>query len=125
MIRFKIFVSIFLLAVAINCLAENANKEKAKPDKRVSAVGFIQIQTEKIQEQNNVLTPEEKKEGWTLLFDGHSTKNWRGINMKSFPQKGWKVEDGAIVSTGTNIAESSDGGDIITQKEYGNFILKV
>lgn len=73
----------------------------------------------------NALNPQEKKEGWQLLFNGKNFNGWRGVNKKNFPEKGWVIEDGAIVSNGTNVAESADGGDIITKKEYENFILKV
>lgn len=74
--------------------------------------------------QNNSLSPAEKKEGWQLLFDGKSTKNWRGINQKSFPATGWKIEKGDLIACVESGAESSSGGDIITLKKYGSFILK-
>lgn len=72
----------------------------------------------------NVLTPEEKKDGWKLLFDGRSADQWRGVNQKIFPQKGWKIENGKLIANTTGGAESGNGGDIITKKQYGNFILK-
>jgi sugar phosphate isomerase/epimerase len=72
----------------------------------------------------NSLTAEEKKEGWKLLFDGKSAKQWRGINQTTFPQKGWKIEKGELIANAKGGAESGNGGDIITMKQYGNFILK-
>ena len=72
----------------------------------------------------NSLTLSEKKEGWELLFDGKSTRKWRGINQKKFPSKGWKVEHGEIISLSRDGAESAGGGDIITQKKYRNFMVK-
>ncbi|MEI6141858.1 MAG: family 16 glycoside hydrolase [Mariniphaga sp.] len=68
----------------------------------------------------NILTKAEKKEGWELLFDGKSTNLWRGINQQVFPSTGWKVENGDLIAC----AESGNGGDIITKKQYENFILK-
>ncbi len=68
----------------------------------------------------NALSKVEKKEGWELLFDGKSTNLWRGINQKVFPSTGWKVENGDLIAC----ADSVNGGDIITKKQYGNFILK-
>ncbi len=73
---------------------------------------------------NNTLTLQEKKEGWELLFDGKSTRQWRGINQKTFPASGWKIENGDLIACVEGGAESGNGGDIITKKKYGNFILK-
>ena len=72
----------------------------------------------------NALTSEEKKEGWTLLFDGKSANQWRGVNQKLFPEKGWKIENGELIAHAKGGAESGNGGDVITKKQYGNFILK-
>jgi len=68
-------------------------------------------------EQANVLTEEEKAAGWTLLFDGQSSKGWRGVNKSAFPQRGWQVKDETIQCTGDK------GGSIITTERYGNFEL--
>jgi sugar phosphate isomerase/epimerase len=72
----------------------------------------------------NTLTREEKENGWKLLFDGKTTKNWRGINQKAFPSNGWKIKSGDLIADVEGGAESGNGGDVITQKKYGKFILK-
>lgn len=72
------------------------------------------------QAQNNTLTAEEKEEGWQLLFDGSSTEGWRSYNGKAFPEKGWEVHDGMLT-----VLAQGGGGDIITDRKYGNFILKL
>lgn len=72
----------------------------------------------------NAISESEKMEGWELLFDGKSTSKWRGINQTTFPKTGWKVENGDLVACAEGGAESGNGGDVITQKQYGNFILK-
>lgn len=72
----------------------------------------------------NSLSKEEKKEGWELLFNGKNTNLWRGINTPEFPSTGWKLENGDLIAFAHNGAESGNGGDIITKKQYGNFILK-
>lgn len=72
----------------------------------------------------NTINAEEKKAGWELLFNGKNTEKWRGINQKSFPSTGWKLENGELVACAAGGAESGNGGDVITKKEYGNFILK-
>ena len=33
----------------------------------------------------NQLTDQEKAEGWALLFDGKTTKGWRGAHERRFP----------------------------------------
>ena len=72
----------------------------------------------------NTISSQENKEGWKLLFDGKSTKNWRGINQKSFPTSGWKLGNGDLIACVEGGAESGNGGDIITKKKYSSFILK-
>ncbi len=75
--------------------------------------------------QDNQLTPNEKKAGWKLLFDGKTTTGWKGAFSSSFPAKGWKVEDGLLMVEPSGGAESTNGGDIITLKEFDNFELSV
>ena len=70
----------------------------------------------------NTLTPSETAAGWTLLFDGKTTKGWRGYHAAAFPAQGWVVEDGAITRVGKGEKPGS-GGDIITTGEYANFEL--
>jgi sugar phosphate isomerase/epimerase len=72
----------------------------------------------------NTLTNEEKKEGWKLLFNGKNTNLWRGINTTQFPSSGWKIENNELIAFAHGGAESDNGGDIITKKQYGEFILK-
>lgn len=72
----------------------------------------------------NTLSPEEKKSGWKLLFDGKSTKQWRAINEKSFPKLGWNVRNGELCITGDNVlAESINTGDIVTRNQYRDIEL--
>ncbi len=72
----------------------------------------------------NLLTKEEMKEGWKLLFNGKNTDLWRGINTAEFPSTGWKIEKGDLIAYSYGGAESGNGGDIITKKQYDEFILK-
>jgi len=75
--------------------------------------------------QDNQLTKAEKKDGWMLLFDGKGSNGWKGAFLTGFPAKGWKIQNGMIQVEPSNGAESSNGGDIVTIKEYENFELKV
>ena len=68
----------------------------------------------------NNLDAEEKAQGWRLLWDGKSTKGWRGADSAAFPAKGWNTANGelAVVSKG-------GGGDIMTDEEFGAFELQM
>lgn len=65
----------------------------------------------------NRLTPEEKREGYTLLFNGKNLEGWEGDPVL------WSVQDGAIVG-------SSDSHPfkvntfLIYKKRYSDFILR-
>ena len=74
---------------------------------------------------DNVLTEQEQREGWKLLWDGKTTNGWRGAKLQTFPEKGWRIEDGILKVEKASGAESGNGGDIVTEKNYHNFILKV
>lgn len=73
----------------------------------------------------NQLTEKEKAEGWQLLFDGQTTAGWRGAHKESFPDHGWKIEDGMLVVQASDGTESTNGGDIVTDQEYTAFELRV
>lgn len=62
---------------------------------------------------HNQLTPEQRAQGWRLLFDGTSLGGWRGYNRSDMPD-GWQAVDGAL----TRVARA---GDIITVEKYRNF----
>jgi hypothetical protein len=64
----------------------------------------------------NQLTPAEKAAGWRLLFDGKTTAGWRNFKKKTFPEKGWVVEEGVLKKV-ANV----NGGDIITTDEFDDF----
>lgn len=60
--------------------------------------------------------------GFKLLFDGKTTTGWHTYGKTTVGQ-GWKVEDGAIHLDPKS--KNNDGGDIVTDKEYSNFHLKL
>ena len=73
----------------------------------------------------NTLTDREKKEGWTLLWDGTSKAGWRGAKLEAFPSGGWEIKDGVLAVDETGGQESTAGGDIVTVDQYENFELIV
>lgn len=66
---------------------------------------------------DNTLTPAEKRAGFKLLFDGKSTKGWRGYQEKTVP-KCWMATSGTLMCNG------SEGGDLSTTAMYGSFELR-
>lgn len=72
----------------------------------------------------NNLSEQEKKNGVQLLFDGKTTNGWRGAYKDKFPDKGWEVKDGELRVLGSDGAESANGGDIVTEKQFSAFILQ-
>lgn len=74
---------------------------------------------------NNKLSDKEIAEGWKLLWDGVSSKGWRGARLADFPKGGWTIEDGILKVHKGDGGESTNGGDIVTVNKYRNFILKV
>ncbi|MCG3128027.1 MAG: hypothetical protein CHACPFDD_02900 [Phycisphaerae bacterium] len=65
----------------------------------------------------NQLTDAEKKAGWKLLFDGHTTKGWHNFKQKTIAD-GWKVADGCLTMAG-------NGGDIVSDDEFESFELSL
>jgi hypothetical protein len=63
----------------------------------------------------NTLTPEERADGWALLFDGATTAGWRGFQKPAFPAGGWTVEDGTLKCLGQK------GGDVLTTATFTDF----
>jgi hypothetical protein len=67
--------------------------------------------------QHNRLTPQEKKEGFVLLFNGISLDGWDGAPGL------WSVENGAIVGS-TDNQKLPHNTFLIYQKPYADFILR-
>ncbi len=67
----------------------------------------------------NTLTPAEKAEGWTLLFDGRSLAGWRSLSAET-PPAGWRVEEGVLV-----LPSKGGAGDLVSAGAYGDFELTV
>ncbi len=87
---------------------------------RKIAVLFFALTSVVASAQNNSLSDAEKKEGWQLLFDGSSTKGWHTWRKSSLNDR-WKVKDGELYLD----ASVKEGGDMVTDKEYENYELKL
>ncbi len=73
----------------------------------------------------NQLTSLEKRQGWRLLWDGHTNNGWRGAKLDKFPEKGWEIKEGVLTVLATDGGESTGPGDIITTKKYSEFDLEL
>lgn len=58
-------------------------------------------------------------EDWQVLFDGTSTSAWREVGTSEFPDDVWIMEDDCL----RLVSNTSDGKDIITLEQYGDFEL--
>jgi hypothetical protein len=68
----------------------------------------------------NTLSPEEKKAGFRLLFDGRTFNNWQDPAKKNAPGDAWEIVDGAFKTrTKARIKE-----DLLTAREYGDYELR-
>lgn len=47
----------------------------------------------------NTLTPAERRDGWTLLFDGHSLSGWIWSTAANPPAPSWQAENGTLRTT--------------------------
>ena len=68
-------------------------------------------------QQADTLTAADVKDGWRLLFDGQTLKNWRAFRSDA-PPPGWQAIDGALVREGS-------GGDIMTVEQFADFELRL
>ncbi|MEZ2336339.1 DUF1080 domain-containing protein [Mucilaginibacter sp. RCC_168] len=67
----------------------------------------------------NALNAKEQQQGWELLFNGENTHGWHVYLKKD--AGAWGVSDGIL-----HLDTKSQGrGDLITNKEYTNFELKL
>lgn len=68
----------------------------------------------------NTLSTLERDAGWVLLFDGVSTRGWRGFEAEGFPAKGWDVDRGCL-----HHRPNGGGGDIVTEGTFDQFELEL
>lgn len=97
--------------------------KKSLAKSAATAVGLM-ICTMLHAQQPNSLTPDEKAQGWQLLFDGKSLSGWHSYLQKA-PGKDWTVRDGSILLEKRPHDPEADFQDLVTDAEFGNFDLKL
>ena len=73
----------------------------------------------------NELTENEIRKGFRLLWDGKTTRGWRGVKSDKFPEVGWEILDGELSVVAAGDDRSKRGGDIVTIDQYSNFELEL
>ena len=66
-------------------------------------------------------------DGYHVIFNGNEKmQGWRGYGKDQIPSR-WIVEDGAIKFQGTGMGEGqlAEGGDLIFEHQFQNFILEL
>jgi len=114
--RFPIFILILFIGLVflIDCI--NRKQEKMKAIQESKKITLMEEQ-----QMFNKLTENEKQEDWMFLFDGETTKGWRGFKKDTIGE-GWMVRNGNLVTPGKG---GDLGGDIITEEQFENFELKL
>lgn len=69
----------------------------------------------------NYLSPQEEKNGYVLLWDGRSSKGWKGPGKSEFPKSSWSIANGEL---STLKPEGSEPQYLVSEKMYGPFELK-
>lgn len=68
---------------------------------------------------HNRLTPEERKAGWILLFDGKTFNGWHNFKAEGV-REGWQVQDGTLACV-----DPRHAGDIATVERFDWFELSI
>lgn len=77
--------------------------------------------------QPSSTSKKNKKSGWVNLIDKNSTKGWHRFNSPDSIGSAWQVTNGVLHLNASNKKDWQvrDGGDILSEKEYENFHLKL
>ena len=121
--KIKELVKLFSIALMTGMILVSCNSG-TKSDDSAKKGDAEEVKTEVA--APNTLTAEEVEQGFVLLFDGKSGDGWRGYGKETFPT-GWIIDEGALKCNGSGRGEAgaADGGDIIYDKKFSNFTLRM
>ncbi|SDM14971.1 3-keto-disaccharide hydrolase [Kriegella aquimaris] len=100
---------VLLMAIAVASCKDKAEKESGD------------VSTEPATES---LSQTNSEDEWTTLFDGTSLDDWE-IYQGGDPGAYWKIEDGALVFNPPADRKKGQILDIVSKKEYTNFVLSL
>jgi len=107
---------LFAATIVMSAACSNEGEKVSDADTSTAAAPVV-----------TVLTQEEINDGWEALFDGKTTAGWHKYGGAPIGSA-WKVEEGGILHLDASQKEDwqiKDGGDIVSDKEYENFHLKL
>lgn len=93
----------------------------------VSLIAALLIAIPSFAQKTNKLTRAEKKEGWTLMFNGKNFDGWRQCNGTEMPAN-WVIEDDAMkvfTGEGKEPGRGAKGDILFPGKKYSNFELSI
>ncbi len=107
---------IIMIAAVITATACNSTKTTSMPDADTTTNSTVTPAT----------TSTNQSQDWQPLFDGKTTAGWHTYGKQTIG-KAWKVEDGLLRLDAASKKDwkTAEGGDIVTEKEYENFHLKL
>ncbi|HJS55221.1 MAG TPA: DUF1080 domain-containing protein [Chitinophagaceae bacterium] len=103
---------IFVFALAMLMIACDNNSAEKKEETKIEPVS-----------ENPLLTEEEKKDGWQLLFDGLATDGWHNYGGGPVGYA-WKISGGTLHFDGSQ-KKDTIAQDIVSDEEFENFHLKL
>ncbi len=71
----------------------------------------------------NTISPQEKAQGFTLLFNGNNLDGWRTAGQTTPPEKGWQVDNGILHILPHEANQSSKFGDMVSINQFKAFEL--
>jgi len=71
----------------------------------------------------NTISPQEKAQGFNLLFNGNNLEGWRSAGQTTPPEKGWQVDNGILHILPQVANQNSKFGDIVSINQFKAFEL--
>jgi hypothetical protein len=85
----------------------------------LTGIGFTLAMAALAAAADNQLTPQEKKEGWKLLFDGKTFNGWEDPAKRTPPGDSFVIEEGCLKS----VRRPQMTEDLFTAQKYTDFEL--
>jgi hypothetical protein len=101
-----------LMALVVIGLSPSCSSKKQATNNDMPAVN---------EPQTNMLSDQQKAEGWVLLFDGISMNGWR--TFKNQETNSWEVTEGTLHCKSPEDTTASKRADLVTKEQYENFEL--